>query len=321
MADDDSRHISFVAASPASRNRLQQPAPPVGYGYYPPLAGNEVPAGYAPPGLSVPSCGTTGVIPTAQLVGGPNHNNANNSNMVMMGCQQQIQYAQPAPYGVPVVHVAMQQPRGPVDPAIVMLMNDASDSTMHDHKNFTTPLCDCWSDLAVCCNASFCTFCMGARQQNMMHQLPDYALQMSATGQMVINREIAEQTANNVSSLNWCCAGSFAFDCVRSVGGLWFPQLWLSLSCAPGVCLVMINSRQIIRQRLGIAPAQWQDCMLSWLCTPCAAGQQQLEMIKRGADPKLPIGTSSRSLPPIDASTNITPVPMRGNPMGYTAMN
>jgi hypothetical protein len=88
---------------------------------------------------------------------------------------------------------------------------------------------------------------------------------------------------------------TFLADIGRAVGGLWWPELLTSLYWLPGVCLQNISVRSMVRQRMQIAPHTCTDVAVNWCCSPCAVGQQYLEMARYGIDPLLVMGSSSKA--------------------------
>jgi Cys-rich protein (TIGR01571 family) len=180
-------------------------------------------------------------------------------------------------------------------PAMVMLNNN--NTIITNRNDFSTGLCECWTDCNVCFNATFCPWLLAARMQNMMYELAEEpnAIIHGPNGSIIINNMISEQIAQRINSYNCCCILTMLTDIGRYIGGAWCPELLSSLFWFPGTCLQNISVRSMVRNRLQIMPHQMTDVAVNWCCISCAIGQQYIEMARYGIDPLLVIGTSSKA--------------------------
>ena len=62
---------------------------------------------------------------------------------------------------------------------------------------------------------------------------------------------------------------------------------WQDCCCACAVQNHVYGNRQLIRKKQGYEMDQCMDCLLSWLCGPCAAGQNHLEAREFGYEPEV----------------------------------
>ena len=145
------------------------------------------------------------------------------------------------------------------------------DSIQPKSGDFSTGICDCFTDVPSCVESFFCPYCQVGAQYNMV-----------ANGQTGIN--------------GLACCLPFCLDCCCGCGGL----AWLATNC---------YVRCQVRKKSAIPASDCEDFCLGWLCPICLTCQNYRELTIRGNWPgglcvsapqkTMPMGSNSNDQGPV----------------------
>eukprot|EP01061_Rhynchopus_euleeides_P005594 TRINITY_DN14812_c0_g1_i1.p1 TRINITY_DN14812_c0_g1~~TRINITY_DN14812_c0_g1_i1.p1 ORF type:complete len:197 (+),score=17.25 TRINITY_DN14812_c0_g1_i1:48-638(+) len=154
-------------------------------------------------------------------------------------------------------------------------------TTIVSYNDFSHSLCGCAEDLGLTCDVFLCAPCMVGRLcDSVAHGVPNSMNIPVCAGLVGVSL---------VSTLLWVLTSPYGvFFCI-------FPYIPMSsITC---------SLRTRLRREIGLLPSDGEDCLVSFLCTPCAVCQMTREQDSRGVPPGHCICSADRSVVVVHSTT------------------